>query len=54
MLYSAPQSTSARVLGWVRRALHRRPPHPVTDIRELNPHLRADIGASDFNAPFRR
>jgi hypothetical protein len=52
MLYQAPKSPSARLFAWMRHVLLPRPAHPVADIRELSPHLRADIGAADADYPF--
>jgi len=52
MLYQARKSGPFRVFQWLRRAGLRRA-HPVTDIRELSPYLRADIGAPGGSYPFR-
>jgi hypothetical protein len=52
MLYQAPR-TSSKIVQWLRRIAWLRPAHPVTDIRELSPYLRADIGAPGGNYPFR-
>jgi hypothetical protein len=54
MLYQAPKSPSARLFGWMRRALLLRPAHQVSDVRELSPYLRSDIGAADASYPFCR
>ena len=52
MLYQAPKSPSARLFGWMRLTLLLRPAHQVSDIRELSPYLRSDIGAADADYPF--
>ena len=52
MLYKAPKS-SAIVFQWFKHLAWFRPAHPVTDIRELSPYLRADIGAPGGSYPFR-
>jgi hypothetical protein len=54
MLYQAPKSRTARLFDWMRRALFLRPAHPVSDIRDLSPYLRSDIGAADASYPFCR
>jgi hypothetical protein len=54
MLYQAPKSPSARLFGWMRKIVQVRPAHPVSDIRELSPYLRSDIGAADASYPFCR
>ncbi|HEV2514223.1 MAG TPA: hypothetical protein VGV07_03160 [Devosia sp.] len=52
MLYQAPRSRAARLLGWVKHTLLPRRAHPIADIRELSPYLRSDIGAADHDYPF--
>jgi hypothetical protein len=52
MLYQTPKPSLA-LFRWVKRISWLRPAHPVTDIRELSPYLRADIGASGGSYPFR-
>jgi hypothetical protein len=54
MLYQAPKSPAARLFSWVRKTIPVRRAHPVSDIRELSPHLRSDIGATDGSYPFCR
>ncbi len=52
MLYQAPKSRAARLIGWVKHAILPRRAHPVADIRELSSYLRTDIGANDTHYPF--
>ena len=52
MLYQAPKSRAARLIGWLKHAILPRRAHPVADIRELSSYLRTDIGANDTHYPF--
>jgi len=53
MLYNVP-SRRRHVLDWLKAMTFRRRPGAVTDLRELGSYLRADIGVTDANYPFRR
>jgi len=53
MLYQVPRTRTARLFRWMTQLVLLRRAHPVADIRELSPHLRADIGASERHQPFR-
>lgn len=53
MLYQAPRTRTAALFRWMTHLVLLRPAHPVADIRELSPYLRADIGAPHGDRPFR-
>jgi hypothetical protein len=53
MLCQAPRTRTARLFRWMAHLILLRPAHPVADIRELSPYLRADIGAVGGDRSFR-
>ena len=51
MLYQSKKKTSFSLSRWLWRAALPLKARQVIDIRDLSPHLRADIGARDFDDP---